>query len=136
MSVVEPTWRKPPLDDVATVQGGYAFKSKDFESEGTPVLRISNISGLNDGLDDSCARIHPSKLKGLERFKLNKGDIVVALSGATTGKFGVFNLEEPVFLNQRVGRINTKGLRNNNLPKYSNPGGGFRSSSRRGICFV
>lgn len=108
MSELPQDWVTTRLDNVAIVQGGYAFKSEDFQSTGTPVLRISNIAGLNDGLDNSCARINPAKLAGLERFRLSKGDIVVAMSGATTGKFGVFNLNETVFLNQRVGRINTK----------------------------
>ncbi len=108
MSELPKDWLTTHLDNVAIVQGGYAFKSKDFQSTGTPVLRISNIAGLNDGLDNSCARINPTKLAGLERFQLSKGDIVVAMSGATTGKYGVFNLNETVFLNQRVGRINTK----------------------------
>ena len=44
-----------------------------------------------------------------KEFLLQKGDILIALSGATTGKYGVYNLEGKAFLNQRIGRLHFNG---------------------------
>ena len=41
--------------------------------------------------------------ESLDRYKVKKGDIVVAMSGATTGKIGYYNNDETLYLNQRVG---------------------------------
>jgi type I restriction enzyme S subunit len=42
-------------------------------------------------------------------FVLNHGDVLIAMSGATTGKMGVFRHDRPALLNQRVGRFQFKG---------------------------
>jgi type I restriction enzyme, S subunit len=44
-------------------------------------------------------------LEDLPSFRLNIGDVLIAMSGATTGKMAVFDLEIPALLNQRVGRF-------------------------------
>jgi type I restriction enzyme S subunit len=36
-------WVWVRLGEVSSVQGGYAFKSKDYKNDGIPLLRISNI---------------------------------------------------------------------------------------------
>ena len=36
---------------------------------------------------------------------IQKGDILIAMSGATTGKTGIYNLEQDALLNQRVGKF-------------------------------
>ena len=38
-------------------------------------------------------------------FIVEKGDVLIALSGATTGKYGVYNFDFPSLLNQRIGLI-------------------------------
>lgn len=92
------------LGEVLKVIGGYAFKSDDFTSEGKAVVRISNLDG--DGIDLSdVARIPEAKLGKGVMFKIHPGDILIAMSGATTGKLGVVPLEciEELYQNQRVG---------------------------------
>lgn len=39
---------------------------------------------------------------------MSKGDILVALSGATTGKFGIYKYDRKAYLNQRVARFRPK----------------------------
>ena len=95
------------LSDLADIQGGYAFKSADFGSDGVAVIKIANIQPpvvLLDGVD----RVAPEKLLGLERFKLQDGDILMAMTGATVGKVGRFKETESAYLNQRVARISSK----------------------------
>ncbi|OQB48878.1 MAG: putative type-1 restriction enzyme specificity protein [bacterium ADurb.Bin157] len=36
---------------------------------------------------------------------VKKGDILLAMSGATTGKIGCYNIEDIAYLNQRVGKF-------------------------------
>ena len=99
------SWEMVKLGDVCDVLGGYAFKSENFKNEGIPLLRISNITNGEVSFKDDCVCVEDSNLNSLQRFKVIKGDILLALSGATTGKFGVYKLEEFSFLNQRVGLI-------------------------------
>ena len=97
-------WPKVELGEVVKLVGGYAFKSEDFADEGNAVVRISNLTG--DGIDlTDIARIPDAKLGKGAGFKIQPGEILIAMSGATTGKLGVVPLElgEDLYLNQRVG---------------------------------
>ena len=42
------------------------------------------------------------------RYKIKKGDLLIAMSGATTGKMGIYNNTDWAYLNQRVGCIKSK----------------------------
>ena len=98
--------KRVELGEIAEVFGGYAFKSKDFiEKPSVPVIKISNIQN---------GKVPEKKLKDflpneyLEKYgnyEIKKGDILVALSGATTGKTGTYLLSRKSLLNQRVGLV-------------------------------
>lgn len=99
------------LAEIASIQGGYAFKSSDFGDEGVVVVKIANIQPPKVALIGA-DRVQQEKLIGLERFKLGNGDILMAMTGATVGKVGRFKETEPAYLNQRVARITAhKGKR-------------------------
>ncbi len=52
-----------------------------------------------------------------DKFFVYNGDLLIAMSGATTGKMGVYTYEDNAYLNQRVGNLRcTKAV----LPKYRN----------------
>lgn len=97
--------KEVPLKTLVKVIGGYAFKSDDFENEGHPIIRISNIGDENIDLK-SAARIPTEKVGKGRQYQLDGGDILIAMSGATTGKIGVIpdNIGETLYLNQRVGK--------------------------------
>lgn len=98
--------KKVEIGEVCDVQGGYAFKSQDFKTEGIPLLKIANINKENEiDFSNNNSYVEEEYYEKYEKFQLLKGDIVVALSGATTGKFGVYLSEERVLLNQRVARL-------------------------------
>lgn len=101
-------WEKRALGEVLKVQGGFAFKSKDFGDEGIPVVRISNLQEGTLDLDNA-ARIHESKIDFSKDYFLESGDVLMALSGATTGKTAVVPTvaAKSLLLNQRVGRFST-----------------------------
>ena len=95
------------LSEIADVQGGFAFKSADFGNVGVAVVKIANVQPPNVSLK-GVDRIAPEKLKGLARFELRDGDVLMAMTGATVGKVGRFRQTEPAYLNQRVARISAK----------------------------
>ena len=97
-------WPNVELGEVVKLVGGYAFKSDDFAEEGCAVVRISNLTGDGINLTD-IARIPRDKLSKGVGYKIQPGEILIAMSGATTGKLGVVPLElsEDLYQNQRVG---------------------------------
>lgn len=99
---VPENWIWTKFGTVAKLYNGYAFKSTDYQEEGIPVIRISDISG-EDTSPQNAVRV-PSHLYN-ERFLIRKGDLLIAMSGATTGKTGVYNSDEVALQNQRVGNI-------------------------------
>lgn len=93
------------LNQVCKILNGYAFKSEEYQSEGVPLLRISNFDGGDVVVDDKSIYVDQSFLKTKTDFIVEKGDILIALSGATTGKYGIYNHDFPSLLNQRIGLI-------------------------------
>ena len=94
-------WAICKLSDLCKIENGFAFSSNDYKTEGTPLVRISNI--VNNSIDlTECVYIQN---KTDDRFIVSKGDLLIAMSGATTGKMGVYSYEEASYLNQRVGNI-------------------------------
>lgn len=98
---------KVRLGEIAEVIPGYAFKSKDFGLDGVCIIKIGDIQPPVVNISE-CQRISPEKVSGLEKFKLTKGDFVLAMTGATIGKVGRYLSEEVGFLNQRVAKFNSK----------------------------
>ena len=94
-------WAMCKLSDLCKIENGFAFSSNDYKIEGTPLVRISNI--VNNSIDlTECVYIQN---KTDDRFIVAKGDLLIAMSGATTGKMGVYSYEGTSYLNQRVGNI-------------------------------
>ena len=96
------TWKWISLGSVCRLKHGFAFKKDDYCEKGIPIIRISDI---HDGrVSFKYAQNVPETLYD-ERFQVKKGDILIALSGATTGKNGVFYDDVFVMQNQRVGNL-------------------------------
>ena len=99
------TYPTKKLGEVLKLQGGFAFKSSEYTKQGIPIIRIQN---LQDDILDFKNPVYLQKNKEInyKNFLLKKGDILVAMSGATTGKMARVKKEDlPALLNQRVGRF-------------------------------
>ncbi|HEK0726904.1 TPA: restriction endonuclease subunit S [Proteus mirabilis] len=100
-------WELGNLSDVTNILSGFAFKSNEFQNSGFGVIKIKNIG--NDKSVDICdiQRIDISLAEKAKRFSLKDGDLLMAMTGATVGKFGflVTENEEPYYLNQRVAKF-------------------------------
>ena len=96
------SWRWVKLGEVCKLKNGFAFKSSEYLSEGIPVIRISDIKSGSVKPDKSVRVI--SK-KDYEEYVVLENEILVAMSGATTGKFGIYKSKEKAYQNQRVGKF-------------------------------
>jgi type I restriction enzyme S subunit len=98
-------WVWVRLGTVIIFTNGYAFKSNLFQPEGIGIIKIGDIS---NGVISKARMdfIDISYLKEVdEKFQARFGDLLIAMSGATTGKLGFNRLNEIFFINQRVGKI-------------------------------
>ena len=102
-----------PLGEVCDFKNGFAFKSYLFKETGLPVIRISNINGKSVDMSDiKYFDVQDYHGKGNPlNYCIEKGDVLIAMSGATTGKIGYYDNEEKVYQNQRVGKF----VPNNNI---------------------
>ena len=97
-------WERCRLGEVCDFENGFAFSSDNYCSQGVPLIRISNIQNSKIDLKDV---VFVDKIVD-EKFIVEKGDLLIAMSGATTGKMGNYTFEEKAYLNQRVGNIRIK----------------------------
>ena len=95
-------WKK--LGEVCEFVNGFAFKSNLFTSSGEAIIRITNINSGKVIFDD-LKYINPNDYPELDKYKVEKNDILVAMSGATTGKIGYQYEDRMGYLNQRVGKF-------------------------------
>ncbi len=95
-------WVCSEIKRFACVQGGYAFPSDLFGDDGVAVIRIGDIQSDGSISIDGCKRIEGNE-SAYSRFAVVRGDLLMAMTGATIGKAGWYYHDEPAYLNQRVG---------------------------------
>lgn len=98
-------WSKGSIGNYCDVKSGFAFKSDWWTTEGYKVIKIANI--VNNSIDlDSCDCVIAEHANKANNFYVQSGDILIAMTGATTGKIGMVPLcSEPIVVNQRVGKF-------------------------------
>lgn len=108
------------LHEVALIQSGFAFHSNDFSKQGIPIIRISNITQGNEvEILDKDQPFYPFSIdEKISKFLLKKEDILIALSGATTGKIGIYKRDKPALLNQRIALVRAKDKKSNEYIYY------------------
>ncbi|KEI77708.1 hypothetical protein N452_03420 [Clostridium botulinum A2 117] len=108
------------IKEVCEIIGGYAFKSTKFTNKGVPIIRIGDISANKVSVSSNTVYIDEN-IENYKKFVIYKGDILIALSGATTGKFGIYNEDKVALLNQRLAKISPKDdISNRYLYHYMN----------------
>lgn len=110
-------WKITALKRYCTVKGGYAFASDIFSSVGEPVIRIGDIKADGSISLENCKFIPAQLAKSSHPYLVEKGQLLMAMTGATIGKAGVYVDDNPAYLNQRVGKfvIDSNGLNYNFL---------------------
>ena len=95
-------WEQRKLGEIAPLRGGFSFKSTEYVKNGIPIVRISNIlSNGNIGADFA----YYSKQDNDGDYTLSDGAVLLAMSGATTGKVAILHASktQKYYQNQRVG---------------------------------
>ena len=95
-------WCRCTLKDIGIFESGYAFSSDEYKQNGVPLVRISNIT--NNGNIDLSSCVYIQNYNN-SKFIIHEGDLLIAMSGATTGKMGVYKYKTDALLNQRVGNL-------------------------------
>lgn len=108
-------WRIKELGEVCELCNGYAFKSSSFINKGVPVIRIGDIKNFEIDISNA---MQVQISQDYENYQIQNGDLLIAMSGATTGKMGIYKLQNPAYLNQRVGNLKIKS--NEIIPEYRN----------------
>ncbi len=96
-------WKWCKLNDISSINGGFAFKSSHYVDEGVRVIRISDFdeNGFKNG---KIVRYFFSD--DLKPFILENKNILMAMTGGTVGKsYFVESLDEIMIVNQRVATI-------------------------------
>jgi type I restriction enzyme S subunit len=93
-----------PIGDVASIQGGYPFKSEDWQESGVPVVKIANVK---DGHLDlaGCSFVSPAVANVARDARLAAGDILIGMTGSVGCVAKVGSADLPALMNQRVGRF-------------------------------
>lgn len=101
-------WKEVKLGEIAEIKSGYSFRTTSFSHSGIALIRISNIICNKIEINNNTVFL-PNNYKDLyDNFIIKNNDLLIAMSGATTGKMGVYRTNNIALLNQRVGCIRAK----------------------------
>lgn len=93
------------IGEYCSVKSGFAFKGTWWESSGVKVIKIKTIDNDTINFKD-CSYVSEDKVKYAEDFTVQGGDVLIAMTGATIGKFAVIpRVKETLLVNQRVGKF-------------------------------
>lgn len=100
-------WSEIVLEDISTVQNGFAFKSKDYTDSGIRMIRTTNFD--NGYVNDNDVINLPIKFNYVtkyENFKFELFDTVLVMVGASVGKISLITeLNLPSLQNQNMWRF-------------------------------
>ena len=105
-------WRAVSVGKYAKLQGGYAFKSKDFKDQGVPVVKIKNVKHREIDLADA-GYIETKLATKAQKYYVKNGDTLICMTGSgiqapnsIVGRVARYHGKDDTFLiNQRVGRF-------------------------------
>ncbi|MCB6435871.1 restriction endonuclease subunit S [Thomasclavelia ramosa] len=93
------------IGDYCSVKSGFAFKSSWWTNSGIKVIKIASINQDNLNLLE-CSYVDEDKINKAKDFKVVAGDLLIAMTGATIGKFAMVPYSsETLLVNQRVGKF-------------------------------
>ena len=88
------------INNICKLKNGFAFKPDDYKTSGIPLISIKHIPNF---IITDCHHI-TENIK-YDNFIIKENDILIALSGNTIGKFGLYLNKQKSYCNQRVAQI-------------------------------
>jgi type I restriction enzyme S subunit len=104
LGLIPNDWKGSKLSEIVDLIHGYQFRSEDFTSDGIAVIKIGNVMG-NDLKLDNLSFIDYSRLENFKQYKIEKGDILMSLTGNIGRVIEVGTLESEYLQNYRVGKF-------------------------------
>ncbi|WP_296949925.1 restriction endonuclease subunit S [uncultured Dysgonomonas sp.] len=99
-------WRVGKIGNYCKVRSGYAFKSSWWTDKGCKVIKIKNITEESKLDLNNCSHVLKSNTIKASDFMVSAGDVLIAMTGATIGKFCIVPyLQNNTYVNQRVGKF-------------------------------
>ncbi len=99
-------WEVVKINKIVTFVNGYAFENFDFNPIfEIPVIRIGDMQ-KEKILYDNCLKT--KEKEKLKQFLISNNDILIALSGATTGKIAFCDTDNKAYINQIVAIVRSK----------------------------
>lgn len=99
---------KTTLSSICDIVAGFAFKGKDFNNNGYPVIKITDIQPpYANTLNCSHVNLHNYDTTKLSKYLVSRNDYVIAMTGATIGKIGRITSGH-AYINQRVAKFDIK----------------------------
>lgn len=93
------------IGNYCSVKSGFAFKSSWWTNNGIKVIKIGSINQDNLNLFE-CSYVDEDKIDKAKDFIVGAGDLLIAMTGATIGKFAMVPYSpEMLLVNQRVGKF-------------------------------
>ena len=96
-------WQQIALGEIVSMKSGFAYKSRDWQETGVPVIKIANVRAGKVTIE-GCSHIDESIAAETVEFAVNESDILMTLTGEI-GAIGVYRESFESRLNQRVARI-------------------------------
>jgi type I restriction enzyme S subunit len=78
----EGAWEETTLGEVSTYFKGYAFKSKDYTSEGVRIVRVSDMGFDSIKKEGDFKYIQFRQARQYSKWKLHEGDLIVTTVGS------------------------------------------------------
>ena len=117
--VIPDNWIWVRLNEVSIIQEGPGIRKHQYQKDGVQFLTVTNILDGEVDLEKSKKYISTTEYNSkYTHFKINKGDIVNACSGATWGKSAIYLADELLILNTSTLRLRFFGDLANNKYLY------------------
>lgn len=120
-------WKVAMLKDIINFDNGYAFKSEDLSKNPLPnSYNVFKMGCIRKGggfiTDGTKSWISKDKCKGLDKYLLKKGDLLMAMTDmkgniSLLGHTALMNKDNSFIVNQRVGLLRSNN-RNNTSYEY------------------
>ena len=105
LGMIPKGWEVGTIGNYVKVKSGYAFKSAWWDSKGIAVIKIKDINNGTLNLTD-CSFVSEKNASSAQEFIINGGEILIAMTGATIGKFAIVpKMNHHALVNQRVGKF-------------------------------
>ena len=106
LGMIPEGWKVGTIGDYSKIRSGFAFKSSWWTNKGVKIVKIKNISSSGNLDMNDCSYVSKENTLKAKEFSLKPGDLLIAMTGATIGKFCIVPiLKEEMYVNQRVGRF-------------------------------